>query len=144
MGRLMGLDFGAHTVGVALSDELGMIAHEHVTVKRERESKLRRTLSEIDALCREFGVERIVVGLPLNVDDSMSERAHKSRDFAEQVERRTGIKTVLYDERFTTSAARDILDESGIKRSEQKRVIDQVAAAIILQDYLDNQFNEGK
>ncbi len=136
--RLMGLDFGAFTVGVAISDELNILAHEHSTIKRPHEKKLRRTFAEIERLVALYDIGRIIVGLPVYEDGTESGRSLKARDFAEQVGRRTAIPVTLYDERFTTASAREILDISGIPRDMQKEHIDKIAAAIILQDYMDN------
>lgn len=134
--RVMGLDFGARTVGVAMTDPMGLTAQPVKTITRERESAIRKTLSEIAALIEEYQVERVILGLPLNMNDSEGERAEKTRAFAEKLAARITVPIEFMDERLTTLAAQEILDESGVPRSEQKRVIDQVAAQLILQSWM--------
>ena len=136
--RILGLDYGSRTVGVAISDPTGLIAQPLKTITRERESMLRKTLSEIQEIVREYEVDRIVLGLPFNMDDTEGERARKTREFREKLSLRTEVPIIFMDERLTTVAAQEILDDSGIPRSEQKKVIDQVAAGLILQTYLDD------
>lgn len=140
--RIMGLDYGAKTVGVALSDELLITAQPKETITREREGKIRKTLVRIEELVQEYGVGLIVVGLPLNMDGSEGERAQKARDFGEQVSRRTALPVVMYDERLTTVEADAMLQEMEIPRSGRKQVIDQIAASVILQDYMENHKKE--
>ena len=140
--RIMGLDYGAKTVGVALSDELLITAQPKETITREREGKIRKTLVRIEELVQEYGVGLIVVGLPLNMDGSERERAQKARDFGEQVSRRTALPVVMYDERLTTVEADAMLQEMEIPRSGRKQVIDQIAASVILQDYMENHKKE--
>jgi putative Holliday junction resolvase len=136
--RVLGLDYGSRTVGVAISDPTGLIAQPLKTITRERESMLRKTLAEIQEIVREYEVDRIVLGLPFNMDDTEGERARKTREFREKLSLRTEVPIIFMDERLTTVAAQEILDDSGIPRSEQKKVIDQVAAGLILQTYLDD------
>lgn len=135
--RVLGLDFGSKTCGVAICDPLGLTAQGLETIVRKEENKLRRTLARIDELVKEYGVETIVLGLPLNMDDTMGPRAEATLLFKEQVERRTGVPVVLWDERLTTVAAEDILIESGVRREDRKKYVDKVAATLILQGYLD-------
>lgn len=143
--RILCLDYGSKTVGVAVSDPLGITAQAVETIVRERESKLRRTLSRISVLTEDFGVSRIIVGLPLHIDGKAGERALKAREFAEMVKKRTGLPVEMWDERLTTVAADEILDEAGIfGRHDRKAVIDQIAAGFILQDYLDNRKGSGR
>ena len=135
--RVLGLDFGSKTCGVAISDPFGWTAQGVETIVRKEENKLRRTLARIDELVKEYGVETIVLGLPLNMDDTMSPRAEATLLFKEQVERRSGVPVVLWDERLTTVAAEDVLIESGVRREDRKKYVDKVAATLILQGYLD-------
>ncbi len=135
--RVLGLDFGSKTCGVALCDPLGLTAQGLETIVRKEENKLRRTLARIDELVKEYGVETIVLGLPLNMDDTMGPRAEATLLFKEQVERRTGVPVVLWDERLTTVAAEEVLIESGVRREDRKKYVDKVAATLILQGYLD-------
>lgn len=135
--RIIGLDFGSKTVGVALSDALGLTAQPVETITRKEDNKLRRTYARIEEIIKENDVNKIVIGLPLNMDDSEGERALACRDFAAALERRTGLEVVMWDERLTTVEANEILMESGVKRENRKAVIDQLAAVFILQGYLD-------
>ncbi len=134
--RILGLDYGSKTVGVAMTDALGMTVQPYKTIQRDRESKLRPTLSEIAEIVEQYQIEKIVMGLPLNMDDTEGDRAAKTRDFAEKLKLRVAVPIEFTDERLTTMEAEEILDQSGIPRSEQKKVIDQVAAQLILEQYL--------
>ena len=134
--RILGLDYGSKTVGVAMTDALGMTVQPYKTIQRERESKLRQTLFEIAEIVEQYQIEKIVMGLPLNMDDTGGDRAAKTRDFAEKLKLRVAVPIEFTDERLTTMEAEEILDQSGIPRSEQKKVIDQVAAQLILEQYL--------
>ena len=136
--RIMGLDYGSKTVGVAVSDSLLLTAQGVEIIRRDKENHMRRTLARIEELIQEYEVGRIVLGYPLNMDDSEGVRAVKSKELAETLERRTGLDVVLWDERLTTVEAHDIMNEAGLKASEHDRYVDQIAAALILQDYLDN------
>ena len=119
-----------------MTDALGMTVQPYKTIQRERESKLRQTLSEIAEIVEQYQIEKIVMGLPLNMDDTEGDRAAKTRDFAEKLKLRVAVPIEFTDERLTTMEAEEILDQSGIPRSEQKKVIDQVAAQLILEQYL--------
>ena len=134
--RILGLDYGSKTVGVAMTDALGMTVQPYKTIQRDRESKLRQTLSEIAEIVEQYRIEKIVMGLPLNMDDTEGDCAAKTRDFAEKLKLRVAVPIEFTDERLTTMEAEEILDQSGIPRSEQKKVIDQVAAQLILEQYL--------
>ena len=134
--RILGLDYGSKTVGVAMTDALGMTVEPYKTIQRDRESKLRQTLSEIAEIVEQYQIKKIVMGLPLNMDDTEGDRAAKTRDFAEKLKLRVAVPIEFTDERLTTMEAEEILDQSGIPRSEQKKVIDQVAAQLILEQYL--------
>ena len=139
MIRIMGLDYGDRTVGVAISDPLGLTAQGKEIVRRERPTKLRRTCARIEELIVEYGVQRIVLGLPVHMDGSEGERAQKTREFKEILERRTGLEVELWDERLTTVAAERYMDEAGLKGGKRKAVVDEIAAVFILQSYLDRQ-----
>ena len=138
MGRILGLDYGTKTVGVALSDPLLFTAQEFETITRERASALRHTLVRIKEICDEYEVERIILGYPRNMDDSEGFRCEDTLKFKALLEKRVDIPIELVDERLTTVYADEILEESGVAKKDRKKVIDQIAAAIILQDYLDN------
>lgn len=142
--RIMGLDFGSKTVGVAVCDPLGITAQTVETIVRKEENKLRQTYQRIEALIREYEITSIILGYPLNMDDSIGERARKTEEFKAALERRTGLPVILWDERLTTVEADEILMESGVPRRDRKKVIDQVAAGIILQSYLDAVESERK
>ncbi len=140
--RIMGLDYGSKTVGVALSDTLLLTAQPIETIERPKENKLRRTLARIESLCGEYQVETIVVGFPKNMNNTIGDRAEKSQDFAEMLRKRTGLPVVMWDERLSTVAAERSLMESGVRREHRKAYVDQIAAVLILQTYLDA--NRGK
>lgn len=133
----MGLDFGSKTVGVAISDELLLTAQGKEIVRREQENKLRKTCARIEALIEEYQVEKIVLGLPKNMDNSEGERVEKTKEFKEMLARRTGLEVVLWDERLTTVAADKTMMEAGIRRENRKEYVDMLAATFILQGYLD-------
>ena len=134
----MGLDYGSRTVGVAISDELLLTAQAKEIIRRKEENKLRKTLARIEELIQEYGVEKIVLGLPVHMDESPSERSELCLEFKDKLERRTGIPVEMLDERLTTVEADAIMDEVGIKGRDRKEYVDMIAAQIILQDYLDN------
>lgn len=136
--RILGLDYGARTVGAAVSDELLLTAQSLETITRKSEKKLRQTLARIEEIIREYGITLIVLGLPKNMNETEGERAGAVREFAAMLKRRTGLDVILWDERLTTVQAEHILMESGIRRENRKKVIDQLAAGFILQSYLDS------
>ncbi len=137
--RVMGLDYGDKTVGVAISDELLITAQPIETVERERTNKLRKTYQRIEALIDEYEVEKIVLGRPLNMNGTEGDRVELTEAFAEELSRRTGLEIIWMDERLTTVEANRILEETGVAHSARKEHIDKMAAAIILQTYLDTQ-----
>ncbi len=133
----MGLDFGAMTCGVAVSDELLITAQGIETIRRTHENKLRKTLARIEELIVEYDIDKIVLGLPKKLDGSEGDRAEKSREFKDDLERRTGLEVVLWDERLTTVEAHRALDEAGMSLEDKNKVVDKIAAVIILRSYLD-------
>ena len=139
--RVLGLDYGSKTVGVAVSDPLGLTAQRVETIWRKQENKLRRTLARIEELVKEYQAERIVIGLPRNMNYTMGERAEKSLAFGEMVEKRTGLPVIMWDERLTTREAERALMEAGVRRENRKDYLDSVAAVLILQGYLDSLSN---
>lgn len=148
MGRKLGLDFGAKTVGVALTDATGTIVSPLETIQREKEGKLRPTLRRLAELVRTQEVDEIVLGHPLNMDDSRGERAEKTEAFGALLKKRLldeglSVKILLWDERLSTVEADEILEESGVKKAERKQYIDKIAAALILEDYLKNGVGRG-
>ena len=140
--RIIGLDFGSKTVGVAVSDELLITAQGSEIVRRKSENKLRQTLARIEELIKEYNVEKIVLGFPKNMNNSEGERCEKTLEFKEMLERRTGLTVELWDERLTTVAADTRMLEAGIRRENRKEYVDQIAASFILQGYLDYLQNE--
>ena len=139
--RIMGLDYGSVTVGVALSDELLLTAQGLEIIRRKEENKLRRTLARLEALIAEYQVEEIVLGYPRNMNHTEGERCEKSEAFAAMLKKRIGLPVVLWDERLTTVAAHRMMIEAGVRREKRKEVVDQIAAALILQGYLDYRRN---
>lgn len=135
--RIMGLDFGSKTVGVAVSDSLLVTAQGLEIIRRKEENKLRRTLARIEELIVEYEVEEIVLGLPKNMNATEGARAELTQEFREKLERRTGLPVIMWDERLTTVAAQRTMIEAGIRREKRKSYVDKIAAALILQGYLD-------
>lgn len=136
--RIMGLDFGSKTVGVAISDPLELTAQGIEIVRRKEENKLRRTLARIEELIVEYEVGEIVLGLPKNMNNSEGDRVEKTKAFQEMLERRTGLQVNLWDERLTTVAADRAMMEAGIRRENRKDYVDMIAAVLILQGFLDH------
>ena len=139
--RIMGLDFGSKTVGVAVSDAMLTIAQPLEIIRRKEANKLRQTLARIEELIVEYEVEEIVLGLPLNMNDTEGERVALTREFQEKLERRTGLPVYTWDERLTTVEADNAMMEAGIRRENRKEYVDRIAAALILQGYLENRKN---
>ena len=136
--RILGLDYGSKTVGVAVSDGLGLTAQGVEIIRRTSENKLRQTLARIEALIREYQVNSIVLGFPKNMNNTIGDRAEKSLAFKEMLERRTGLTVVMWDERLSTVSANRTLMEAGVRREQRKDYVDQIAAVYILQGYLDS------
>ncbi|MDR2043529.1 MAG: Holliday junction resolvase RuvX [Clostridium sp.] len=135
--RIMGLDLGSKTVGVAISDTLFLIAQGTEIIRRKEENKLRRTLARIEELILEYDVGEIVLGFPKNMNATEGERAALTKEFQGKLERRTGLPVLLWDERLSTAAADRAMIEAGIRREDRTERMDKVAAALILQGYLD-------
>lgn len=136
--RIMGLDYGSKTVGVAISDPLGITAQGIEIIRREKETKLRQTLARIEALIKEYQVEMIVLGFPKNMNNTIGDRAEKSLAFKEMLEKRTGLEVVMWDERLTTVEANRTLMEGKVRREDRSKYVDMLAAVYILQGYLDS------
>src|SRR5690348_3134157 len=134
--RSMGLDLGTKTIGLAVSDELGITAQGLTTLERRGPKKDLAALAERVA---EYSVERFVIGLPLNMDGSEGPRAEFTRKFGASLEEATKLPVIYWDERLTTVAAHRALSELNASRKKRKEVIDQVAAVLILQGWLDAQ-----
>lgn len=136
--RVLGLDYGSKTVGVAVSDPLGITAQGVETIIRKEENKLRKTCARIEALIEEYQVEKLVLGLPKHMNNDLGIRAEKTMEFAEMLKRRTGLEVVFWDERLTTVEAERTLMETGVRRENRKQYTDTIAAVFILQGYLDS------
>lgn len=135
--RIMGLDYGSVTVGVAISDTLLLTAQGIETIRRKQENKLRQTLARIEQLIEEYEVEQIILGYPKNMNNTIGDRCRKTEEFAAMLERRTGLEIKLFDERLSTVAAHNAMIEADVRREKRYKVVDTVAATVILQNYLD-------
>ena len=135
--RIMGLDFGSKTVGVAISDPLFVTAQGVEIIRRKEENKLRQTLARFEELILEYEVGEIVLGLPKNMNATEGVRVELTEEFREKLERRTGLNVTMWDERLTTVAADKAMMEAGIRRENRKNYVDMIAATLILQGYLD-------
>lgn len=137
----MGLDYGSKTIGVAISDPLGLTAQGVEIIRREDENKLRKSLRRVEELAKEYEVEEIVLGFPKNMNNTIGERAEKSLQLKEMLERRLNLPVVMWDERLTTVEANRTLMESGVRRENRSKYVDMIAAVFILQGYLDAKAN---
>lgn len=134
--RVMGLDVGSRTVGVAVSDALGWTGQGIETIKiNEEEGEL--GLDRVEELVKQYGVSEFVVGFPKNMNNTVGPRGEASIAYKEQLEERFGLPVTLWDERLTTMAAERVLIEADVRRKDRKKVIDKMAAVMILQGYLD-------
>ncbi|WP_257449269.1 Holliday junction resolvase RuvX [Archangium lipolyticum] len=132
--RALGLDYGTKTIGVAVSDGLGLTAQTVTTIRR---TNLKADLAALGELVREYEAERFVVGLPLNMDGSEGPRAEATRKFVDALTQTLGLPVELWDERLSTVAAQRTLLEADLSRAKRREVIDQMAAQFILQGWLD-------
>lgn len=142
--RILGIDYGSKTVGVAVSDPLGFTAQGVEIIRRKSENKMRQTLARIEELIAQYQVEEIVLGLPKNMNNTLGDRAEKSLELKETLERRTGLPVVMWDERLTTVSANRVLMETGVRRENRKEHVDEIAAVFILQGYLDYLANKNE
>ncbi|KKB43554.1 Holliday junction resolvase RuvX [Bacillus thermotolerans] len=136
--RVMGLDVGSKTIGIAISDELGWTAQGIETIRIDEENN-NFGLDRIERLCGQYEVGKFVVGLPKNMNNTIGPRGEASQAFAEKLEKRFSLPVVLWDERLTTMAAERVLLEADVSRKKRKKVIDKMAAVMILQGFLDSQ-----
>ncbi|WP_099221124.1 Holliday junction resolvase RuvX [Listeria costaricensis] len=134
--RIMGLDVGSRTVGVAISDELGWTAQGIETIQINEDAK-QFGYNRVTELVKMYDVTKIVVGLPKNMNNTLGPRAESSKKYAEILVKRLELPVVLWDERLTTAAAERTLLEADVSRKKRKQVIDKLAAVMILQSYLD-------
>jgi putative Holliday junction resolvase len=137
--RLMGLDFGSKTVGVAVSDPLFLAASPVEIIRRDHPNKLRKTLARIEALILEYDVGKIILGNPLMLSGDEGERVRLTNEFADSLRRRTGLEVIMEDERLTTVEADEIMDEAGVPKNEHKKYVDMIAAQLILQSYMNRE-----
>lgn len=136
--KIMGLDYGSVTVGVAISDSMLLTAQPVEVIKRKSENKLRQTLARIQELVEENDVTRIVLGYPKNMNNTEGERVERTNEFMEKLKTRTGLEVILWDERLSTVSAMDVLKEGKVRREDRKTYVDKIAASLILQGYLDS------
>ena len=136
--RVMGLDYGSKTVGVAISDPLGSTAQGIETIHRKAETKLRQTLARIEELVKEYEVDKLVLGFPKHMNNTIGDRAEKSLELKAMLERRTGLPVIMWDERLTTLEAERTLIESKVSREDRNKYVDKIEAVFILQGYLDS------
>ena len=141
MMRVMGLDYGSKTIGVAVSDPMGLTAQGVETITREEENKLRKSLRRIEELADQYQVGEIVLGFPKNMNNTIGERAEKALQLKETLERKLGLPVIMWDERLTTVEADRTLIEAGVRRENRKKYVDMIAAVFILQGYLDAKAN---
>lgn len=134
--RIMGLDVGDKTIGVAVSDRLGLTAQSVEVIHR---STVDRDFARLSELVADFEVKHIVVGLPINMNGTIGPRAKLCQHFAKEMEKTIGLPVTLWDERLTTMAAEKTLLSADVSRRRRKQVIDKLAATLILQAYLDAQ-----
>ncbi len=140
--RILGLDFGQKTIGVAICDPFGWTAQGLEIIRRNEEENLKKSIERIKTICEEYGVELIVLGYPKNMNNTVGERGEKTQAFKRRLERNLGIKVELWDERLSTVAAERGLLEADLSRAKRKKVIDKMAAVFILQGYLDRNSGE--
>ncbi len=133
--RILGLDMGDRTIGVAVSDPLGYTAQGITTIKRRG---LKNDLDEISRICKEYSVESIVLGLPKNMNGTLGESSEKVMEFSKVLENEFGLPTKFWDERLTTVAAHKAMLEADLSRAKRKKIVDKIAAIYILQGYLDS------
>ena len=137
--RILGLDVGDRTIGVAVSDPLGWTAQGIKTIKR---SNLKNDIKEIQDICNEYKVEKIVSGLPKNMNGTLGPQSEKVTEFCDILEKEIGKEIIMWDERLTTVAAHKAMIEGDLSRAKRKKIVDKIAAIYILQGYLDSVYNK--
>lgn len=136
--RILGLDIGQKTIGLAISDPLGLTAQGLTTIHRKNKQS---DIEELKKVCKEYEVETLVIGLPKNMNNSIGFAGKKIQEFAKLIEEEIGLKIEFWDERLTTVAAHRAMLEADLSRGKRKKIVDKVAATYILQGYLDRLFN---
>jgi putative Holliday junction resolvase len=133
--RILGLDVGDRTIGVCMSDLLGFTAQGIKTIRRKN---IETDLIELQQICNEFKIEKIVCGLPKNMNGTIGPQGEKALEFAEVIKSKLGLEVIMWDERLTTVAAKNAMLEANLSRNKRKKLIDKVASTFILQNYLDS------
>lgn len=133
--RILGLDIGDRTVGVAVSDPLGFTAQGITTIRRK---SLEKDMEELVKICNEYNVETIVSGLPKNMNGTLGPQSEKVMEFCEEIKKHIDIPIKMWDERLTTVAANRAMLEADLSRAKRKSLVDKIAATYILQGYLDS------
>ncbi|GKX31157.1 putative pre-16S rRNA nuclease [Vallitalea longa] len=136
--RILGLDYGSKTLGVAVSDPFGWTAQGIETINRKEENNLKSTISRLGDIVNEYNIEKIVLGLPKNMNNTSGDRVDRTLYFKDRLIREFGIPVETWDERLSTIGAKRSLLEADLSRKKQNKVIDKMAAVFILQGYLDN------
>ncbi len=136
--RLMALDYGDKTVGIAMTDLSGRISQPFDTILRNNPIDVKETIEKICGIVKEYEVDKVIIGMPYNMDGSEGERAEKTKWFGKKLSKKLDKEIIFYDERLSTFEASNILDLGNIKRENKKKYLDKIAASIILQAYLDN------
>ena len=136
--RILGLDFGDNTVGVAVSDLMGWTAQGLEVIRRKEPDNLKATIKRIEEICEEYNVEKIILGLPKNMNNTLGERAEKTIRFQKRLQKEIEISVDLWDERLSTMFAERTLIEADVSRKKRRKVIDKMAAVYILQGFLDS------
>lgn len=136
--RILGLDFGMKTIGVAVSDPFGWTAQGLEIIRRSEEGNLKKSIERLKAICSEYQVEKIILGYPKNMNNTLGERVEKTEAFKKRIEKNIKIPVEFWDERLSTVAAERGLLEADLSRTKRKQVIDKMAAVYILQGYLDS------
>ncbi|MDQ0224773.1 putative Holliday junction resolvase [Metabacillus niabensis] len=131
------MDLGSKTLGVAISDELGWTAQGVETIKINEESR-DYNMGRLSEIVKEYGVEKVVLGMPKNMNGTIGPRAEASQQFAQILQKKFDLPVILWDERLTTMAAERMLISADVSRKKRKQVIDKMAAVMILQSYLDS------
>ncbi len=137
MIRILGLDYGTNTTGVAICDPFGMTAQGLEIIKRKDPLNIKPTIERISQICEEYGVQKIVLGWPKNMNNTEGERCEQTRNFQKKLENKLKIPVEIWDERLTTMEAENLLISADVSRGKRKQVIDKLASVLILQNYLD-------
>jgi len=137
--RILGLDYGDARIGVSISDPLGMIAGNLKTI--EWQGNIEDAVKYVMVRIKEYGVKKVVVGFPINMNGTLGQRAYKTQEFIDLLKEKSGLEIIKWDERLTSKLAERVLHESGIKPSKKKASVDSMAAIIILQEYLDSSYH---